>query len=89
MVVIPLVDARNRLSECVAEVERTHERVTITRHGHPAAILISPDDLESLEETLDILGDSEAMSAISESMEDLRAGRFADNDAVKDTYLNP
>jgi len=29
--------------------------VTVAKHGRPAAVLNSPDDLESLEETLDIL----------------------------------
>jgi antitoxin YefM len=52
---LPLADVRNRLSELVAEVESTHARVVVTKHGHPAAVLISPDDLASLEETLDIL----------------------------------
>ncbi|MGL5852358.1 MAG: type II toxin-antitoxin system Phd/YefM family antitoxin [Phycicoccus sp.] len=36
MTAVPLSEARDRLSEYVAEVERTHARVTITRHGHPA-----------------------------------------------------
>lgn len=40
---------RNRLSEPAADVEQAHDRVTITEHGHPAAVLISPDDLASLE----------------------------------------
>ena len=38
---LPLADARNRLSELVADVEKTHVRVTITKHGHPAAVLIA------------------------------------------------
>ncbi|MGH3941155.1 MAG: type II toxin-antitoxin system Phd/YefM family antitoxin, partial [Pseudonocardiaceae bacterium] len=49
---LPLGDVRDRLSEVVSEVERTHHRVTITRHGHAAAVLISPDDLAALEETI-------------------------------------
>src|SRR6476659_6628203 len=56
MTSVPLGEARDRLSEFVAEVERTNERVTITRHGHPAAVLISADDLASIEQTLEILG---------------------------------
>jgi prevent-host-death family protein len=60
---LPLADARNRLSELVADVEKTHARVTITRHGHPAAVLIAPDDLASMEETLDILSDPRALAA--------------------------
>src|SRR5579875_3496870 len=48
---LPLADVRNRLSELVAEVEQTHERISITKHGHPAAVLLSPGDLASIEET--------------------------------------
>ncbi len=49
---------RDHLSEVVDRVEIDHERVTLTRNGRPAAVLISPDDLAHLEETLDLLGDS-------------------------------
>lgn len=62
-----LADARNRLSELVAEVENTHARVVITKHGHPAAVLVAPDDLSALEETLDVLADPEALAEIRQS----------------------
>ena len=57
-----LADVKNRLSEVVERLEREHGRVVITKHGHPAAVVISVEDLESLEETLDVL-DSEALPA--------------------------
>ena len=83
---VPLGEARDRLSEYVADVERTHERITITRHGHPAAVLISADDLASIEETLEILGTPGAMAAIREGQGDATAERFADNDEIKARY---
>ena len=86
MTAVPLGDARDRLSEYVSEVERTHQRVTITRHGHPAAVLISADDLAAIEETLEVLGTPGAAEAISEGLADAAAGRFADNDALKSRY---
>jgi antitoxin YefM len=86
MTAVPLGDARDRLSEYVSEVERTHQRVTITRHGHPAAVLISADDLAAIEETLEILGTPGAAEAINEGLADVAAGRFADNDALKSRY---
>lgn len=86
MTAVPLGDARDRLSEYVSEVERTHQRVTITRHGHPAAVLISADDLAALEETLDILGTPGSAEAIREGLADAAAGRFVDNDALKARY---
>ena len=52
MATIPLTDAKARLNELVEEAVQTHERVTITRHGRPAVVLIAVDDLEAMEETL-------------------------------------
>lgn len=83
MTLVPLGEAKDRLSEYVTGVERTHDRVTITRHGRPAAVLISADDLAGLEETVDILATPGAEKAISEGLADLAAGRVADNDAVR------
>jgi antitoxin YefM len=62
-----LADAKNRLSELVNAVQGTWERVTITKNGRPAAVLVAPDDLESLVETLEILSDPEAMAAVREA----------------------
>jgi len=62
-----LADAKNRLSELVSAVQGTWERVTITKNGKPAAVLIAVDDLESILETLAVLADPEAMAAIEES----------------------
>lgn len=71
---LPLADVKNRLSEVVEQVETEHARVTITKHGRPAAVLISADDLESLEETLALLSDPGVMAQVRESREELRRG---------------
>jgi prevent-host-death family protein len=69
-----LADVKNRLSEVVERLEREHGRVVITKHGHPAAVVISVEDLESLEETLDVM-DSEALLAdIREALAELATG---------------
>lgn len=86
MSAVPLGEARDRLSEYVADVERTHDRITITRHGHPAAVLISADDLASIEETLDVLGTPGALRAIREGQADAAAGRFTDSEEIKARY---
>jgi antitoxin YefM len=74
MTSMPLTEARNHLSELVEQVSRTHERIEITRHGHVDAILISPDDLESLEETLDILSTPGALDEIRQAQAEQEAG---------------
>ena len=58
---------RDHFSEVVDRVELQHERVVVTRNGHAAAVLISPDDLAELEETLDVLSDPEALADIREA----------------------
>lgn len=78
MTVLPFTDARNRLSQLIDEVTRTHERVEITRHGHPAAVLISADDLAALEETLDVLSSPEAMRQLADSQAAIEAGDVLD-----------
>jgi antitoxin YefM len=64
---LPLSSVKAHLSELVDRVEDQHDRVVVTRNGKPAAVLISHDDLESLEETLTILSDPALMAQIHES----------------------
>lgn len=52
MKTVPLSEAKDKLSALIDEAESTHEIVQITKHGRPAAVLMSADDLESLRETL-------------------------------------
>lgn len=65
---------KDRLSEFVDRVQKQHERVVITRNGTPAAVLISPDDLEALEETLDLLSDRKAVKELREARREVAAG---------------
>jgi len=58
---------RDHLSEVIDRVDREHERVVVTRNGRPAAVLISPEDLAQLEETVDVLSDPQALADIREA----------------------
>lgn len=69
-----LRDVKNRLSEVVDQVERQHDRVVITRHGKPAAVVISTDDLASLEETLEVVSRPKLIAQIRDSLAELTAG---------------
>ena len=63
----PLREVRDHFSEVLDRVEREHERVTVTRNGRAAAVILSPADLAELEETLDVLSDPEALADIREA----------------------
>lgn len=71
---VPLSEAKARLSELARRVRRQHERITLTRNGEPEAVLLSVDDLEGMEMTLEILGDAVAVTRISESLATLERG---------------
>jgi prevent-host-death family protein len=85
-----LRNVKDRFSEFVDRVEREHERVVVTRNGRPAAILMSPDDLASLEETLELLGDSEAIRDLVEAEAAVAAGDVVRGvDAVRALRTRP
>ena len=75
MMSITLADAKAHLSEVVSRVSKHHERVTVTVHGQPSAVLLSPDDLAMLEETIAVLGDRGLMTQLAAADADLAAGR--------------
>jgi antitoxin YefM len=66
-----LADVKNRLSEVIDRLEREHGRVVITKHGRPAAVILSIDDLESLEETLDVMDSAALLADIREALVEL------------------
>jgi len=75
MTVLPFSEAKARLSELADRVETEHHRILVTRNGRPSFVLVSPDDLESLEETLDILRDDELITSIRRSRRQADAGK--------------
>ena len=72
---LPLSEVKARLSEIAEEVERTHQRVNITRNGRSYVVLMSSEDLESLEATLELLSDPEALGRLAQAQADLAGGR--------------
>ena len=85
--VLPLAEIKKRLSEIVDGVEERHDRVLLTRNGRPAAVIMSPDDLEALEETLDLLSDPQALKAIRRAEDEVARGRVLTGDDLRAKYL--
>lgn len=71
---LSLAEVKAHLSELVNRVSRQHDRVTVTVHGHPSAVLVSLDDLEALEETIAVLSDKDAVRQLTSSDQELAAG---------------
>jgi antitoxin YefM len=71
---VPISEAKAHLSELARRVRRQHERIALTRNGEPEAVLVSVDDLEGMEMTLEILADADAVARIGESLAALGRG---------------
>jgi antitoxin YefM len=71
---LPFSEVKAHLSEVADRVEREHERVLVTRNGRPSFVLVSPDDLAALEETVDILQDDDLMESLRTSRRQAAAG---------------
>ena len=84
METLPLSDAKARLSEIADEVDRTHQRVQITKNGRSYVVLISAEDLESMEATLELLSDPEAMERVRQAQADLSAGKGSTGEEMDD-----
>jgi len=71
---IPLADVKARLSAVLDAVRDTHDRVVITRNGRPEAVIISVADLETIEETLDLLSTPGAVDEIRTAEAEIARG---------------
>ena len=74
MTTLPLGEVKTHLSELVGRVHDHHERVTVTVHGRPSAVLVAVEDLERIEETLAILRDADTLTRLAESDAELARG---------------
>src|SRR5450755_83240 len=89
MKMVPLGEAKDKLSALVDEAEMTHEIITVTRHGRPAAVLMSSDDLESLHETLFWLSKPGTREAIAAAERDYTAGNTTSSADVRAEFGRP
>lgn len=86
---VPLGEAKDKLSALVDEAETTHEIVTITRHGRPAAVLMAADDLESLHETLYWLSQHGVRDSIAEAEREHAEGNASTGEELRTEFGLP
>lgn len=80
---LPLATVKAQFSAIVDRVESEHDRVVVTRNGRAAAVLISTDDLESLEETVAVLSDRVLMARVNEGRRAAQSGDTISLDELK------
>ena len=75
MSTVPFSEAKSHLSELADRVEAEREQVIVTRHGRPSFVLVHPDHLASLEETLSVVDDVELLASVQRSRREAAAGK--------------
>jgi antitoxin YefM len=82
MSTLPLSEVKARRSEIADEVDRTHDRVHVTRNGREYVVLISAEDLDSLEATIELLSDEDAVARVREAEVAMSAGQLTTADEM-------
>jgi antitoxin YefM len=86
MKTVPLTEAKDKLSALVDEADTTHEIIQITRHGRVAAVIMSADDLESLNETLHALRTPGIAEELHQADADYAAGNTVAGEEIRARY---
>ena len=73
MKTFPLSEAKSQLSGLVEQVRSLDEQVVITRNGRPAAVLVSAEEFERWQETIEVRGDAQLMKEIRAGLRALKS----------------
>ena len=76
--ILPISEARAKLPELIKKIATLGKHLIITKNGRPEAVLMSPEELE----TLEVQSDPKLIRAIAEGLEDLKAGRIYSHEQV-------
>lgn len=89
MQTLPISKVKDKLSEYVDAVSLTHDQVTITKNGSPAAVLIGADEWESLQETLFWLSQPDVLDDVARARQELDAGTTLSEDEIRAEFGVP
>lgn len=89
MQTLPISKVKDKLNEFVDAVSLTHEQVTITKNGSPAAVLIGADEWESLQETLFWLSRPGILDDIAEARRELASGATLTEEQIRAEFGVP
>ena len=89
MQTLPISTVKDRLNALVDSASQTHERVTITKNGSPAAILIGMDEWEALQETLFWLSQNDSRETIAQARAELANGEGLTEEQIRREFGVP
>jgi len=77
---IPVTKARNNLLPLLARIERGAYSFSITRHGHPIAVVLNFEDYQRMSETLKFREGRDFSQRLNQGLGEARRGELIDID---------
>lgn len=71
-IIMSVSEVRNKLPSLVKRIKKERKNLIITKNGRPAAVLITPEEFE----TLEIMADKKLLSSIARAQEDIEKGKL-------------
>ena len=71
---LPISEVKTKLPSLVKGVNERDDEIVITRNGRPEAVILSMDEYEGLQETIEILSDPKAMAQLKKSIAYFKRG---------------
>ena len=79
--IMPISEVRGKLPELIKKISNMGKYLIITKNGKPEAIMLSPEELE----TLEIKADSKLLRSILRAEDDVKNGNLYSH---KDVFKN-
>jgi antitoxin YefM len=76
--IVPISEARGKLPELIKKISQMGKHLIITRNGKAEAVLLSPEELE----TLEIKADQKLLQSILRAEEDIQKGKLYSHSEV-------
>ncbi len=89
MQTLPISKVKDRLNELVDSAVLTHERITITKNGSPAAILIGVEEWDALQETLFWLSKEDTRETVALAREEIAKGEGRTEEQIRAEFGVP
>ena len=76
--IMPISEVRSKLPGLIKKILQMGKHLVITRNGKPEAVMVSPDEMESLE----IKADQSLLQSILRAEEDIKRGNLYSHEDV-------
>ena len=76
--IVPLGEFRTQTARVLSRLRASQRSVVITQNGRPAAVLVTPEEYDRLQEQ------GRFVSAVADGLADVEAGRLVDDEHVSE-----